>query len=72
MLSGRRAGSVDDKCKAESPKQNSKRFNSITKTTHFSHLCIFYLSMGGGKYRTVQFRETKKGSRRYNSIRNDD
>ena len=26
--------------------------------------------MGGG--RTVQFRETKKGSRRYNSVRNDD
>ena len=31
---------------AESPKQVSKRFNSITKTIHFAHLyTFFYLSM---------------------------
>ena len=39
-MSGRRAGSGVGKYNAESPKQGSKRFNSITKTIHFAHLGI--------------------------------
>ena len=45
-MPGRRAGSGVGKYNAESPKQDSKRFNSITKTIHFAHLGIlYYLSM---------------------------
>ena len=41
---GRRAGSVVSKHSAKSPKQSSKRFNSITKKIHFAHLgIIIYL-----------------------------
>ena len=42
MLS-RRAGPGVGKYNAESPKQGSKRFNSITKTIHFAHLGIIFI-----------------------------
>ena len=37
------AGSCVDKYNAESPKQDSKRFNSITKRIYISDLGIIYL-----------------------------
>ena len=40
VMLGRRAASGVGKYNAESPKQGSKRFNSITKTIHFAHLGI--------------------------------
>ena len=42
----RRAGSVG-KYNAESPKQDSRRFNSITMTIHFAHLGILFIYEGG-------------------------
>ena len=45
MMPGPRAGSGVGKYNAESPTQGSKRFNFITKTSHFAHLGILYLSM---------------------------
>ena len=41
VMLGRRAASGVGKYNAESPKQGSKRFNSITKTIHFAHLVIW-------------------------------
>ena len=46
----RRAGSVG-KYNAESPKQDSRRFNSITMTIHFAHLGILFI------YDMVPFKE---------------
>ena len=44
---GQQNGSGGGKYNAGSPKQGSKRFNSITKTIHFAHLgTVYYLSMG--------------------------
>ena len=46
VMPGRRAGSLHcvGKYNAESPKQDSKRFNSITKTIiHFAHLGILLI-----------------------------
>ena len=40
---GRGAGSGVGKYIAESPKQGSKRFNSITKTIQFAHLAILFI-----------------------------
>ena len=42
-MTGRRAGSGVGKYNAESSKQGSKRFNSITKTIHFAHLGILLI-----------------------------
>ena len=42
-MTGRRAGSGVGKYNAESSKQGSKRFNSITKTIHFAHLGILFI-----------------------------
>ena len=42
VMPGRRAGSGVYNFNAESPKQGSKRFNSITKTIHFAHLNILF------------------------------
>ena len=39
----RRAGSGVGKYIAESPKQGSKKFNSITKTIHFAHRGILFI-----------------------------
>ena len=45
MMPGRRAGSGIGKYSynADSPKQGSKRFNSITKTIHFAYLGILLI-----------------------------
>ena len=43
VMTGWRAGSCFGKYIAESPKQDSKRFNSITKTIHFAHLGILFI-----------------------------
>ena len=43
VMLGRRAGSGVGKYNAESPKQSSKRFNSIMKTIHFAHLGILFI-----------------------------
>ena len=48
-MRGRRTGSGDGKCIAESPKQNSKRFNFITKTIHFAHLVVLFIYEDGGR-----------------------
>ena len=37
------AGLGVGKYNAESSKQGSKRFNFITKTIHFAHLCILFI-----------------------------
>ena len=42
-MPGWRAGSGIGKYNAESPKQDSKRFNSMTKTIHFAHLVILFI-----------------------------
>ena len=42
-MPGRRAGSDAGKYKAEGPKQDSKKFNSITKTIHFAPLGILFI-----------------------------
>ena len=42
MLSWR-AGSGVGKYNAKTPKQDSKRFNFITKTIHFAHLGILFI-----------------------------
>ena len=42
-MPGRRAGPGVGKYNAESPKQDSKRFNSITKTNHFPFLGISFI-----------------------------
>ena len=42
-MSGRRAGSGVGKYNAKGSKQDSKRFNSITKTSHFDHLDILFI-----------------------------
>ena len=36
-------GSGSGNYNAESPKQGSKRFNSITKTIHWAHLGILFI-----------------------------
>ena len=46
MMPDWQAGSCVDKYNAESPKQDSKRFNSITKTIHFAHLVILFIYGG--------------------------
>ena len=48
---GRRAGSGVGYSTyiVESPKQGSKRLNFITKTIHFAHLLLYYLSMAIAK-----------------------
>ena len=43
VMTGRRAGSGVGKHNAESPKQGSRRFDSITNTIHFAHLGIFFI-----------------------------
>ena len=43
MMPGRRAGSGVGKYVAESPKQGSKRFISVTKTNHFANLSILFI-----------------------------
>ena len=43
VMPGRRAGSGVGKYNAESPKQSSKRFNSITNTIHLAHLVILII-----------------------------
>ena len=40
---GRRAGSFVGRYNAENPKQDSKRFNSITKTIHFAYLGLLFI-----------------------------
>ena len=42
-MPGQQAGSGVSNYNAESPKQDSKRFNSITKTIHFAHLGILFI-----------------------------
>ena len=53
MMPGPRAGSGVGKYNAESPKQDSKRINSITKTIHFAHLgtilFIYACGLSGSK-----------------------
>ena len=43
VMPGRRAGSGVGKYNTESPKKESKRFNSVKKTIHFAHLCILFI-----------------------------
>ena len=45
VMPGQHAGSDVGKHNAERPKQAGKRFNSITKTIHFAHLQLYYLSL---------------------------
>ena len=46
VMSGRDAELGVGQYIAESPKQGSKRYNSITKTIHFAHLVtVYYLSI---------------------------
>ena len=46
VMSGRDAELNVGQYIAESPKQGSKRYNSITKTIHFAHLVtVYYLSI---------------------------
>ena len=47
VMPGRRAGSGVSKYNAESPKQGSKRFNSIRKTIHFAHLGKLFIYIYG-------------------------
>ena len=42
-MPGQRARSGVGKYNAESPKQGSKRFNFIMKTTHFAYLGILFI-----------------------------
>ena len=58
VMPGRRQGQVishhlttDDKYNADSSKQGSKRFKSITKTIHFAHLYKLFI------YREMQDKE---------------
>ena len=48
-MPGWRAGSGIGKYNAESPKQDSKRFISITKTIHLVHLGILFIYVVGTK-----------------------
>ena len=43
MMLGRQAGSGVGQYNAKSPKQDSKVFNSITKTIQFAHLGILFI-----------------------------
>ena len=43
VMPGRRVGSGVCKYNPKSPKQDSKRFNSITMTIHFAHLGILFI-----------------------------
>ena len=47
VMPDRQAGTGFSKYSAESPKQDSKRFNSITKTIHSAHLGILCISAAG-------------------------
>ena len=68
-MPGQQAGSGVSNYNAESPKQDSKRFNSITKTIQFAHLVLLLIY---GTNLKVQCPEPETGQQKVQLYYEDD